>query len=464
MKINEAVFKEYDLRGIVDKDLSDEFSELLGKAFGTYLLKRGTKDVIVGRDTRASSPSYQKNVEKGLMSTGCNVYDIGIVITSTAYFARHHYRIDGAVYVTASHNPPQYNGFKLCSGLNTISGAEIEEVKEIMLSGKFKTGKGDYKELQDANKAYYDAIRQRIKLKKKLKVVVDSGNGTTGLFVPEFLKSIGCEVVELYTDIDPNYPNHIPDPVYLDAYKELIKTVKETKADVGILFDGDGDRVGFTDEKGRIWVGDIIFILLIRDMLPKHPGAKVIVELKDSELVVDEVKRLGGIPIFWKTGHPLLDKKVAEEKALMCGEMSCHYWITENWYVFDDAVFALSHMLRIISNSEKKFSEMIDELPLYHVTPEYRISAPEDKKFQIVKEVTNYFKKVCKKYVDIDGIRGYLEDGWFLFRASNTQPMVIVRCEAKTKEGLEKIKKIVKAKLDEYPEINLDWNRQYDKV
>ncbi len=464
MKINENIFKEYDIRGIVDKDLSDEFAENLGKAFGTYLLDKGTKDVIVGRDIRITSPSYQRHAVKGLRSTGCNVVDIGIALPSTIYFARQHYKIDGAVYVTASHNPPQYNGFKLCSGQNTISGEEIQKVKRIMLSGRFREGSGSYKEITDTNRVYYQAIRDRVKLGKKLKVVIDSGNGTTGPFVPNFLRSMGCDVVELYTAPDGTFPNHIADPVSLDAYKDLVQKVREEKADVGVLYDGDGDRVGFVDEKGRIWQGDIILVLLVRDMVPKYKKPKVIVELKDSELVIDEVNRLGGIPILWKTGHSLLDEKVAEEKALMCGEMSCHYWITENWYQFDDAVFAMAHMLRILSQSNKPFSALIDELPLYHSTPEYRIAAPEDRKVEIVNGVTDHFRKVCKKYFDMDGIRGYLEDGWFLFRSSNTQPLVVVRCEAKTKEGLEKIKKIVKAKLDEYPEIHLDWNRQYDKV
>ena len=288
--------------------------------------------------------------------------------------------------------------------------------------------------------------------------MVECGNAVSSILIPEFLESLGCQVVPLHCNIDSSFPKGVPDPVKLSYYKDLIEKVKEEKADLGILLDGDGDRVGFVDEKGSIWLGDIILLLLIREILPKNPGRKVIVEVKDSEAVVEETKRLGGVPIFWKTGHALLDHKVFEEKAILCGEMSCHYWVTEDWYYFDDAIYALARVLKIIADSEKSFSELIAELPKYEATHEHRVACPEEKKFEIVDELVKYFREKCDKVVDIDGIRGYIEDGWFLIRASNTQPLIVVRCEAKTKQGLEKIKKLIKNKLDEYPDLNFDWN------
>lgn len=463
MEINPGIFRAADIRGIVDKDLTPEIVELIGKGFGTYLLEKGTKDVIVGHDNRATSDEYKRTLIKGLLSTGCNAFDAGLTIVSAVYFARQHYKIDGAAYITASHNPPNYNGFKLCHGLNAIIEDDIQIVKNLVISEKFREGKGIERKI-DANSVYFEEIKKGIELKKRLKVVVDAGNATPGKLVPDFIKSLGFDVVPLYCELDPSYPNHIPDPVNLGAYKDLISKVKEEKADVGLLFDGDGDRVGFVDEKGSIHVGDIILTLLIRDIIPKYPKGKVIVELKNSEMVVDETKRLGGIPIFWKTGHAFLDPKVHEEKAILCGEMSCHYWIVDKWYCFDDAVYAMSRILEIISNSDKTLSQLTDDLPKYVSTPEYRVACPEDKKFGLIKELVEYFKEKCDKYIDIDGIRGYIEDGWFLLRASNTQPIISVRCEARTKEGLEKIKRLVKSKLDEYPYINLDWGRQYDVV
>jgi phosphomannomutase/phosphoglucomutase len=459
MKINTSIFRAYDIRGIVGEDLNPEIAELIGKAFGTYLLERETKDVLVGRDARATSEEYQKALIRGLLSAGCNVIDIGLTLSSILYFARQHCKIDGGVMVTASHNPSEWNGFKLCHGLNAIVDEEIKKVGDILISGKFKSGKGKVKKL-DVFPDYLKAIKKKVKLKKSLKVVVDCGNATAGIFIPRFLEELGCEVVPFSCNIDSTFPRGLLDPAKLKHYKGLIKKVKDEKADVGVIFDGDGDRVGFVDEKGNAWLGDIILILLVRAIVPENPGRKVIVEVKDSELVAEEAKRLGGIPIFWKTGHALLDHKVFEEKAILCGEMSCHYWVTDNWYYFDDAIHALARVLKIITDSGKSLSELVAELPKYETTPEYRLACPENRKFGLVAELVEYFRDKCDKVIDVDGIRGYLGDGWFLIRASNTQPLIVVRVEAKTKKGLEKIKKLIKDKLDQYSFIRLDWKEQ----
>ncbi len=463
MKINPDIFRTYDIRGENGKDLNEETVTLIGRGFGTYLLERGTSDVLVGRDTRLTSEEFQKYLTNGLLSAGCNVHDVGLSLASAIYFARHFYKIDGATMVTASHNPPNYNGFKLCHGVNAIVEEEVQKVKKIILSRKFKKGKGKLKKLPEANEEYFKAIKKRVKLGKKLKVVFDCGHGTPALFIPDFLKELGCEVVKIHEKIDPSFPAGVPDPVNSKYCQATVRAVLKNKADIGVVMDADGDRAGFVDEKGRVWLGDIILDIFVRDFLPKNPGAKVIVEIKDSEIVVEDTKRFGGIPIFWKTGHALLDHKVFEEKALLCGEMSCHYWITKDWYAFDDAILAMAHLLRIISNSKKSFGQTVDDIPKYPTTPEYRVACPEDKKEEIVKKAVKFFKNKCDKAVTVDGIRGYIHNGWFLFRKSNTQPMVSVRCEARTKADLEKLKKFVKDHLDTYkPDVNLDWKRQYD--
>ncbi len=450
-KINPLIIREYDIRGIVGKDLNPEICKLIGKGFGSYLRERGTKDVLVGSDTRESSLDYKNAFMQGLKESGCIAIDIGYTLSSIIYFARKYYNIDGAANVTASHNPPEYNGFKLCHGLNAITGEEIQKIKEKILNQNFVKGNGKIIDISKKIKRngkivnpafhYFKELKKRTKLERKLKIVVDCGNSTPSLFIPKFLEELGCDVIKLFCDIDPKLPNHIPDPAHPENYKELVKTVIKENADLGLMFDGDGDRVGFVDSEGNILLGDVILTILIRELLPKHKGAKVIIELKDSEMVYEETKRLGGIPIFWKTGHALLDKKVYEEKALLCGEMSCHYWITDNWYCFDDAVYAMCKVLEIASKHD--LSKIYKSLPKYENTPEYRIECSEEKKFDIVKNLVNKLKPKCNKYIDIDGIRGYIYDGWFLIRASNTQPVVVIRCEAKNKENLEKIKRFL---------------------
>ncbi|MFC1789933.1 phosphomannomutase/phosphoglucomutase [Patescibacteria group bacterium] len=462
MKINPAIFRSTDIRGENDKDLNPETVDLIGRGFGTYLARKGTKDCIIGRDTRVTSEEFATIFKKALLATGCNVYDMGLALSSAIYHARQYYHHDGGVMVTASHNPPNYNGFKLCSGVNAIIESEIQDLKKIILAEDFEKGTGEEKTLPDANKIYYQEILKRIHLKKPLKVVLECGHGTTALFIPKFLRDLGCEVITLHEKIDSSFPAGVPDPVNPDFRHFCEEAVVKHQADLGIIMDADGDRAGFIDEKGKIWMGDMILDLFIRDFLPLNPGAKVIVELKDSEVVVDDTKRLGGKPIFWKTGHALLDRKVFEEKALLCGEMSCHYWVTKDWYVFDDAIFAMAHVLRILSESKSRFSQIMSQIPQYPSTPEIRFSCPEEKKLEIVAKAVEFFKNKCDQAITIDGIRGYKHNGWFLLRKSNTQPMLSARAEARTKEDLEKLKAFVADHLKTYPEINFSWERLYD--
>lgn len=466
-KINQKIFREYDIRGIVGEDLSDDFTYVLGRAFAEYLTVRGGKRVVVGRDTRATSESYQSALARGLAEGGCVVYDMGIAIVSAFYFARQHWNIDGGVMVTASHNPPQYNGFKLCRGAESICGNELQEVRKIAekIAGQNQPPKivaGKIILFPEGNKIYYEEIKKKIHLKKKLKVVVDSGAAIAGIFAPKLLRDLGCEVVELYSEVNPSNPPHPIDPTVMNAYGELVKTVLENKADVGVMFDGDADRVGFVDEKGEIHIGDTILTFLAEDYLPKNPGAKVIVEVSNSEMVAEEVLKLGGIPIWSKKGRTFISKKIQEEQALLSGETSCHYTITKDWYDFDDAIHAMCQVLRILSENAKPFSEIVGVFPKYFSTPLYRIGVSEDEKFSLVKNIIARFRPLCERTIEIDGIRGYTKDGWFIIRASNTGPIIELRAESKSPESLENLKKFIKTELANFPQINLDWDRQYD--
>jgi phosphomannomutase/phosphoglucomutase len=464
MRIDPTIFKAYDIRGINNTQINSDLANLIGKGFGTFLKGRGTADCLTCRDTRITSEKYHKALNKGLLSTGVNVHDMGLALASHLYHARHYYNIDGGVMVTASHNPPEYNGFKLCSGINAIVTEEVQEVRNIIENKNFTRGAGKIINKTEANQVYYKEIKKRISLKKPLKIVIDAGHQTPSLFIPDFFRSLGCEVVVLHENIDSSFPAGVPDPVNQEFMKYTRKAVVKHKADVGVVMDSDGDRGGMVDDEGNVWMGDMILDLLIRDFLPKNRGAKVIVEVKDSEIVVEDTKRLGGTPIFWKTGHALLDRKVYKEKALLCGEMSCHYWVTKDWYVFDDTPFALTHVLRIISESNKTFSELMREIPKYPSTPEVRFKCPEDKKKKVVQKGVNYFKSKCDRVVDVDGIRGYKHNGWFLLRKSNTQPLLSVRAEAKSEDNLIKLKSFVKEFLNKFDFLNFSWERQYEEA
>lgn len=457
------IFRSYDIRGVVGEDFPPGSVADIGRAYGTFLIRKGTYDALVGHDARESSPEFAESFIKGLLSTGVSVHYIGHAITQGLYYARHHYDIDGGAMITASHNPAQYNGFKLCHGLKALSEEELMSLHGLIENGDFERGEGKFHLTKTAMDEYMRAVRHRVQLKRKLRVVIDTGNGTAGMFVPRLFRMLGCEVICLYGDIDPRFPNHIPDPIKEDNYAALRETIERYDADIGIMTDGDSDRVGTIDEKGKIWLADMMLIALMRKYLPEHPGAKVIVEIKNSEAVIEECERLGGTPIFWRTGNPHINDKVAAEDAILAAENSGHFWITPDWYVFDDGIFAAAKLLEALSETSGSYSELMADIPQFHTTPEYRVACPEDKKAEIISSVKSYFADRCDRVIDIDGIRGYVFDGWFIVRQSNTQPVISVRVESKTEEGLEKIKGFVQDHLNSYPEINLDWDHQYDE-
>lgn len=442
VKLKPEIFREYDIRGIVDRDLTPETVELLGRGIGTYFRRHNRREVALGRDCRLSSPAFAKALSKGLVSTGCTVLDVGTLPTPLLYFTIYHKKIEAGVMITGSHNPPEYNGFKVMLGEETLFGKSIQDIAAIIEKGEFSKVSTPSTSIQtcDIRPEYFDYITQNVRLEKPLKVVIDAGNGTAGIIASPIFKKLGCAVIELYCEMDGHFPNHHPDPTLPEALEELIHKVKETGADVGISYDGDGDRIGVIDDKGQVIWGDRLLILFARDILPSHPGAPIISEVKASKLLYAEIEKLGGRPIMWKAGHSLIKKKIKEEKALLAGEMSGHIFFADRFFGFDDAIYSSARLLEILSRSGKKLSGMLADLPQTYVTPEIRVYASDEVKFKIVEAVR---KDLSKKYptIDIDGVRAITPRGWALVRASNTQEALVLRFEADTPGDLEAIRK-----------------------
>lgn len=445
----DTIFREYDIRGIFGDDLTAETAELLGMAFGTYIQEKGGHSAITGMDNRLSSPELQRGVINGLRASGVDIVNIGTVTTPIFYYSTIDLGISSGIMVTASHNPAQYNGFKVQCGGGTLYGEELQKIKELMKNGRFKHGSGDYI-FRSVSGDYIKMITEKIKLgNRQLKVVVDAGNGTAGRFVPDILNRLGCEVIPLYCYSDPDFPNHFPDPTKVENMRDLQKAVKENGADAGLGFDGDGDRLGVVDDTGEIVWGDRIMILFWREILPKHPGADAIVEVKCSDLLVDEIKRLGGKPLFYKTGHSLIKAKMKELNAVFTGEMSGHMFFADEYFGYDDAIYAAGRLLRILSNSSDNIHSMLAGLPKTYATPEIRVECAENEKKSYVEKARSELKKFAVKSIETDGIRAVFNDGWGLVRASNTGPQLIVRCEGKSEEACERIKQVISRAL--YP-------------
>lgn len=443
MQINTEIFRQYDIRGVVDKDLTLETVELLGKGIGSYFRTNNRKEVALGRDCRLSSPRFSEALSTGLLSTGCRITDLGIIPTPLLYFTMYTKNMEAGIIITGSHNPPDYNGFKVMVGKETLYGEAIQDILKIIQGQAFVEEEESSVKKYDIIGEYQDYILQNIKLEKKLKVIVDAGNGTAGVVAVPIFQKLGCEVIPLYCEMDGTFPNHHPDPTLPEALQDLIQKVKETEADLGIAYDGDGDRIGVIDDKGRIIWGDMLMVLFSRDILPANPGAPVISEVKASKILYDEVEKLGGQPIMWKTGHSLIKKKIKEEKALLAGEMSGHIFFADRFFGFDDAIYASARLMEILSRSDKKISEMFSDLPQTYNTPEIRIYASDEVKFKIVEDVK---KELAQKYpvIDVDGVRAIFPTGWGLVRASNTQEALVLRFEADTEKDLKDIQDEVK--------------------
>jgi phosphomannomutase/phosphoglucomutase len=463
-RINPTIFREYDIRGIVGSDLTADVAEAIARAYAVFLRRsapspsavRGSDGggipVLVGADNRKSSPQLREAVIRALVASGCRVVDIGTVITPAFYFARVHYGIDGGVMITASHNPPEFNGFKLAHGFGTIYGDEIQAIRRLADHGDQVSGSGSV-ERRDVVPIYRAMLKEKIRLgSRRLRVVLDCGNGTASLVAPQVLKKWGVDLTCLYCDSDPRFPHHHPDPVQPANLTDLIGTVKRKGADVGIGLDGDGDRIGVVDERGGILWGDTLMVLFWREILPAHPGAVGIVEVKCSQVLYEEIERLGGRPMFYKTGHSLIKAKMKELGAVFTGEMSGHMFFADEYYGYDDAVYAAGRLLRILTKTEKKVSELLADIPRYYNTPEIRVDCPDEVKFEVVERVTAEFKRRFE-VVDVDGARVLFGAGWGLIRASNTQAVLVLRAEAKTPEALVRIKQTLEDALKKFPNV-----------
>lgn len=449
LKGKEHIFREYDIRGH-SNELSDELCFFIGKAFGTYVLKNSGNTITLACDNRASSGRIKKAFAEGVLSTGCNIIDVGLAPIPALYFSIIHFRASGGAMITGSHLPKEFNGFKLSASKNalTMHGEEIIKLKEIIEKEDFAKGNGILQK-KDVLEAYIANIANKVKLEKELSIVVDCGNGCSSLVASELFKRIGCKAKLLYCSLDSNFPNHQPDPTKIENMQELIEVVKESGADLGIAFDGDVDRIGAVDDKGNIIWGDYLLAIFAKELLRRIPKAKIVFEVKCSKALEDVIKACGGIPIMYKTGHSLIKRKMIETGALLAGEMSGHMFFRDNYFGFDDALFASARLCEIVSKSDKKLSEIMQEMPKYYATAELRLSCTEQGKWEIVRKAKEFFGKRYEA-ITIDGIRVTLSDGWFLVRASNTSAKIIVRAEAKSKERLEEILSMLRKKLVEF--------------
>lgn len=449
--INPQIFREYDIRGLVDVDLTQESTELIGKSIGTYIYRNGGKTLTVGYDMRASSTPFRDSLIRGINSTGCDVIDIGMVPTPVAYFSLHHLKPDGGVMITGSHNPSEFNGFKISNGLHSLYGESIQELRRLIDSNDFELGSGKLSK-ENVLEEYIQDIFDRVKVSRSVKVVVDGGNGCFGIVGPKLLKRIGANIIELYCEPDGNFPNHHPDPTVKKNMLDLSKKVKEERAELGIGFDGDADRIGIVDEKGEILWGDQLLMIFSRDILKYNPGATIVGEVKCSQNLFKDIEGHGGIAVMSAAGHSLIKNKMQETNSLLAGEMSGHICFADDYYGFDDAIYAACRILQIVASSKIKVSEMLLDVPKTEATPEIRVDCPDNRKFEIVRELTESFRK---KYdvIDIDGVRVNFGEGWALIRASNTQPVIVFRFEANNAGRLAEIISIVRKAVSKYEPI-----------
>jgi phosphomannomutase/phosphoglucomutase len=447
--MNPSIFREYDIRGVAEKDFDVAFARLLGKIHGTIVTEKGGKRVAVGRDCRATSDAYAEAVIDGLVSTGLHVYDIGVCPTPLLYFSLFHLDLDGGVQITASHNTSEYNGFKICVGKETLYGEQIQRIRALMEKNVFKQKSGGRRESLAIIPPYTEHVLSDVStLAHPLKVVLDAGSGVVGPVAPPIFHRLGCTVWEIACVPDGTFPVHHPDPTIPENLKLLIGKVKKERADLGIAYDGDGDRIGVVDEHGRILWGDELLILFSRDLLKLRPGAIIISEVKCSQRLFDQINEHGGKPIMWKAGHSLLKAKMKETKALLAGEMSGHMFFADRYFGYDDAIYASLRLAELLARSNGPLSTLLKDVPQAVSTPEIRVDCPDDRKFLIAERAKEFFRRNYP-IIDVDGVRIQFPEGWGLIRASNTQPALVLRFEAKNADQLNEYRRIVEEKLRE---------------
>lgn len=444
--MNPEIYREYDIRAVVGEDIKEDEFVTMGRGFGTYFRGLGKSRIVLARDCRLSSPMIREEVMEGLISTGCDVLDGGICPTPTFYFGVRHLKADGGLMITASHNPPHYNGFKICRGHDTIYGEEIQRVRRIIEEAEFLKGKGGYVQ-EEIVEPYVERIVNDIAVAPGIRVAFDAGNGTGGPVGLRILKSLGCDVHALYCEMDGTFPNHEPDPTVMDNLKDLIGEVTTHSLTLGIGIDGDADRIGAVDSSGGIVFGDMLLLLFARDVLEDHPGATVISEVKSSDRMYKDIEAHGGKAIMWKTGHSLIKNKMKETRALLAGEMSGHMFFADRYYGYDDAIYASCRLLEILSKTGKSLAELLADVPQSHTTPEIRVECPDAVKFGLVDRLREEFSAQYE-IIDVDGVRIVFEDGWGLVRASNTQPALVLRFEARSRDRLAEIKTLVEGAIE----------------
>ena len=445
--MNPHIFREYDIRGVVGQDLTDDTVYDLARAVGTFFRRNNASLVSLGRDARESSPRFRDLFAQGLTETGCDVLDVGMVPTPVLYFTLFTQGAAAGVMITGSHNPADNNGFKICLGKSTIFGDQIAAVRDIALSRSFAQGSGSV-EVRDVGPAYIERIKSDVRLgPRRVKVVVDGGNGMGGIVGAPLYADLGCDVVQLFCEPDSRFPNHHPDPTVVENMRHAIEAVRAQGADLAIAFDGDGDRIGVVDERGRIIWGDQLMVIFSRSILKRMPGATFIAEVKCSGTLFEDIRRHGGHPVMWKVGHSLIKAKMREVRAALAGEMSGHLFFADRYFGFDDAVYAGARLLEILSHTPAPLSSLLEDLPKTVYTPEIRLNCPDELKFGVVRTLTEQFRQT-HQVIDVDGARILFEHGWGLVRASNTQPVLVLRFEADDERQLERIRETVESRVE----------------
>ncbi len=443
--MNSSIFREYDIRGIAGTDLTPELARNLGQAYVQFAKSRLKKDQLilaVGRDCRTSGEEYSEALIEGLRAAGANVFSLGLVTTPMTYFSIHQLKTDGAIMVTGSHNPPEYNGFKICVGKGSLFGEDIQELRTLMEKGTPAASKAGTVEKMDIFPSYLDFVLTNVKLKRPLKIVIDAGNGAASQFAPTVYRKLGCEVTELFCTPDGTFPNHPADPTVEENLQDVIASVKKHQADAGIAFDGDADRVGVVNEKGEILWGDELMVIFSRAVLKDHPGATIISEVKSSHRLYNDIEKHGGKGVMWKTGHSLIKAKMKETGAKLAGEMSGHIFFADRFFGFDDAIYAGARFLEILSQTNDKASSLLSGIPKSVNTPEIRVDCDDEAKWGIIDRIRSSLRTKYRTN-EIDGVRVEFGDAWGLVRASNTQPVIVMRFEAQSQARLDEIRKII---------------------
>lgn len=463
MQVNPLIFRNYDIRGIVDQDLNPEIVNAFGKAYGTFLRRRKIRQMVIGRDCRLSGPVYQEAFLAGVLSAGIDVVDLGQVMTQMVYFGQYRFQTNGGAMITASHNPKNFNGFKLAIGYSQTTGPEeVQELRSYIENDKFfqSDAPGQVKKA-DIKEDYFNDILKRVLIKKKFKVVVDSHHGTTGIYVPELLRRAGVEVIEKNTDVDGSFPEGTPDPTAKKLMDKLAEYVLEEKTDFGLAFDGDGDRIGLVDEKGHILWNDVAVAIFAKEILERFPGAKIIYNTLCSQVVPRVIKENGGIPIIWKTGHAFIKAKIAEERAAFGGELSGHFFFADNAYGHDDGSYAALRILEYLSEKNMTLSQLYESFPSYISSPEIKIGCPDDQKIGVIKDLSIKFKNDFRDspitddtvIPGDDGVRADFNDGMMVFRYSQNGPYITIKFEAQDNETFEKRRQYIKETLLRYPQM-----------